>query len=1342
MEKSGTRVAMGLMCALAVCCAVMYVTADGADVQETVLAPNPNNVKGAPYFSKGVDLSEKHQSKPVSVDSKDVEKAGLIITNTPDGRMRLTKYLNNVEAEIAAEEAARKRDVAAVRAQMARNFAFNKAARAKLEKAMLAKMAVNAKKAKDNLAHAMKFVQAKFAAAAALQNKRNKANIRRSHKLRKTIAKNKKLAQKNLAHQVLVQQRAMAALSSAVNSRIDQTNKHVAINAAQIKTNAKKAADELAHAMNKYDRKVANAREEAAKGRSKLAAQLQSQDKALRQWANNKLKIVAAKTAAQFRRVREKMAEDRHHADLALKSAASRMSASMNAFNALNNKRFAKTVADIKAAKKEAKDRVVAAQAQFKTGLYSLTATVNEQVQKTNNRISQLSNTVESNKVAQAKINANVAAEQKRMVKLGNDRYQEHLKKDKELKHLIDKNKAATDKRLDAMSAHYTMELNSVRATMKKNRAHASHMLAKKSAELYQAIMKNEIQQMHTNEALESQTRSAVLDIEDSLREAKADFSKRLGSLHKTVNDNDKKFESKIENLTGIVHANAIKNQEGRENLKKIMDANKKELKSAVRDAVKKGEDRMAAAEKHLVDLNAKTKAALNMKITTQISAQAKRAASQIENLHLQSKEARAEMKKELLFAVRSMAEESKEALDAAVTVAAAKFKAVEGAEAEAAKKSAADRAVIAESIETEKAIAKQTLTDSVATMHRSLLALKYQTEEKIKKTNTRVDAYAAQLKKEAEDVKGMMDAQMEALGAKIEAQKQAAAADIGAADAESAAGFNAIMETVKSELDFAQEHADEKFTTLETHMADQRAELDEALGAAVTNINDKIAKQAALADSRFSKTVKDISAARKEAAEEVKYARKEFATDLAAVTSHIKEMDTKLTGDVEVVAGMMISHQAQQTKVNRHVSAEITRIEKLMDIKFSQSTRSRGKLRKILDENKRAAAEEVMELDGLFKGKIAKIRSQAADDARSAKRDLTEATKKMYESLAHAQKEQIYANEEAANKIATYSKTSLAAVADSKADFEDRLDVLTNTVAANHKAVEHGFEVLTGVQRDLANSAEADRALLRVQNEALNADMQKAITAAIQKGEADAKRVAQRAREHLSAEKKAMLIEITNTVEDTADELFKTIQGKHQKLADNYLSLKAYAATAEDKVQDYVGKGKGRNLSSLGDLLTNVAGLSKVKVTKAEGLSPTDHLPAIFTAKQIKVDAAVSKINGLVNEYVEVVNGVRMRWPMGLGKYLLFKLERSMSKKGVLQVDKVEQKAGNWVYINGHAVGLSSKLKDFEGLAVRMAHYESTLAKLTAALSGKTEKLIAAQKKPYFVPAPEYEGD
>merc|ERR1711871_1878861 len=354
--KTSTRVAMALMCGLAICCAVMYMTADGADV---VLAP-AESVYGI--------------GGPTSVDSEDVEKAGTVVTNTPDGRMRLTDYLTNVEKEIAAEEAARKRDVEAVRAQMARNFAFNQEARKKLKKALLAKMAVNAKKAKDDLDTGMRDVQRRFAEAAKLQNERQKANVKRSKALRKTIRANKAEAKKNLDAAVTTQQRAMAALASATNARIAQTNKHVAINAAQIKENAKKAREELDAAVATFDKKVANAREEAAAGRSKLTAQLEAQDKSIRQWANNKLKIVAAKTAAQFRRVREKMAEDRHNADLALKSASSQMTAALNANAALNDKRFEKTVADIAAAKEEAEARVQAAEASFKTPMYTLTA--------------------------------------------------------------------------------------------------------------------------------------------------------------------------------------------------------------------------------------------------------------------------------------------------------------------------------------------------------------------------------------------------------------------------------------------------------------------------------------------------------------------------------------------------------------------------------------------------------------------------------------------------------------------------------------------------------------------------------------------------------------------------------------------------------------------------------------------------------------------------------------------------------------------------------------------------------------------------------------------------------
>merc|ERR1711966_599960 len=100
----------------------------------------------------------------------------------------------------------------------------------------------------------------------------------------------------------------------------------------------------------------------------------------------------------------------------------------------------------------------------------------------------------------------------------------------------------------------------------------------------YAAIAKNEAEQMKTNAALKEQTRRAELDVQDALREAKDDFAERIGSLHKTVVDNDKKFEKKVDKLTGIVRKDAVKNAAGRKELADLMDANKKELGAAVRD--------------------------------------------------------------------------------------------------------------------------------------------------------------------------------------------------------------------------------------------------------------------------------------------------------------------------------------------------------------------------------------------------------------------------------------------------------------------------------------------------------------------------------------------------------------------------------------------------------------------------------------------------------------------------------------------------------------------------------------------------------------------------------------
>merc|ERR1712193_429104 len=90
----------------------------------------------------------------------------------------------------------------------------------------------------------------------------------------------------------------------------------------------------------------------------------------------------------------------------------------------------------------------------------------------------------------------------------------------------------------------------------------------------------------------------------------------------------------------------------------------------------------------------------------------------------------------------------------------------------------------------------------------------------------------------------------------------------------------------------------------------------------------------------------------------------------------------------------------------------------------------------------------------------------------------------------------------------------------------------------------------------------------------------------------------------------------------------------------------------------------KRSGLSSIGDLLVTVGRLSDVRVSKPEGVGAgAKSLPAIFGAKNVKAKNAVSSINFLVNEYTRTLTSVQQRWPMGLGKYLLAKVETNMQK-------------------------------------------------------------------------------
>jgi hypothetical protein len=295
---------------------------------------------------------------------------------------------------------------------------------------------------------------------------------------------------------------------------------------------------------------------------------------------------------------------------------------------------------------------------------------------------------------------------------------------------------------------------------------------------------------------------------------------------------------------------------------------------------------------------------------------------------------------------------------------------------------------------------------------------------------------------------------------------------------------------------------------------------------------------------------------------------------------------------------------------------------------------------------------------------------------------------------------------------------------------------MLTNTVTANEKAAAKGMQKITGVVHDYAKAAAKDRDLIKEETKALEKDLNSAVTRAIDIGETKAKAVEQRIAGHLKKTKRYLQVELNERVEVAADHVYKLLEGKRQKIADNYLSLKAYAVVSADEVIDAVNKGEGRALSSIGDLLETIGALGAVKAKPADGVGMGGNkLPEIFSGKDIKVSGAVSAISGLTNEFTEVTKQVRNRWGKGLGKYLLNKLEESMMGKGVLQVDKVEGKSGNFVFINGRSVGLSNKMGLFSRLAARMTSYESALAQMTAKIS--------AGHKPgkFFAKPPEWEG-
>merc|ERR1719217_204640 len=272
-----------------------------------------------------------------------------------------------------------------------------------------------------------------------------------------------------------------------------------------------------------------------------------------------------------------------------------------------------------------------------------------------------------------------------------------------------------------------------------------------------------------------------------------------------------------------------------------------------------------------------------------------------------------------------------------------------------------------------------------------------------------------------------------------------------------------------------------------------------------------ELAKQAALADSHFRETVKDLKAARKEAADNVALYRSQFASDLAKVTSTIKLVETELDMNVAKVSAEVQDMKAAQYAVNAAVTAELDRVEELSNSRFTKSKEARGQLRRLMDENKAAAAAEVHKLKEDLEAENAKLRATNAHNKREMAKDLTEASEQYYEALAKQAKahgdatDALNAETQAAQEISANNLNT------AKKNFHSKIVMLTNNVQANHKVAVDNLAKLTGHVNDYAEAAAADRGLLEAETTIMHNDLNKALKVAISKGEARAKAVEQR---------------------------------------------------------------------------------------------------------------------------------------------------------------------------------------------------------------------------------------
>merc|ERR1711871_1612043 len=315
--------------------------------------------------------------------------------------------------------------------------------------------------------------------------------------------------------------------------------------------------------------------------------------------------------------------------------------------------------------------------------------------------------------------------------------------------------------------------------------------------------------------------------------------------------------------------------------------------------------------------------------------------------------------------------------------------------------------------------------------------------------------AFAAQ-NAEEEAASTAAAADRAAIGLKIQLEKEKTRRQINAAADQMESALSALAVETRKEIAKTDKRVDAYAAALEKEADDvaalMKAQKDELLGKieAQKQAASEATKAADAASAKFDKLYKDMATQR-------------------------KELDDKLAGEVDVMNDAIAKQAAladsRFSKTVKDVKA--ARTEAAEAVSEARQDFATG----LLEVTSLIKAMETTQSENVQKVAGALITHKAVQDVEDAKLDLTQMTEKMYEKMADVATTNAYNNEVSSDAIAKYETDMNTAINSVKEDFTSQMDTLGNTIAANHKAVERNFEILTGVIRDAKTSGEEDRA-------------------------------------------------------------------------------------------------------------------------------------------------------------------------------------------------------------------------------------------------------------------------